>query len=248
MQWIQNNLGLIIVALSFGLSGLGWLFQKLKQAQEAKQRDRLRQQVRLEELRTGRVENPKTTTAASKPMSARDRIEEAARRRQLEQKTRVEAQKRDLEEQLRRRREAIEAQRQQTAPRPAQPRPPAPPPMQRPGQQQQPQRPAQRQPQRPVQRPPAQAQQRPAGERRRPASIPSTTSTQQTQAAQAAILQSLLDSERERAVAPRTRAPEPVASGLTPATILGADLRQAIILREILDRPIALRQAQDPGW
>lgn len=240
MQWIQNNLGLIIVALSFGLSGLGWLFQKLKQAQEAKQRDRLRQQVRLEELRTGRVENPKTTMTAAKPMSARDRIEEAARRRQLEQKTRVEAQKRDLEEQLRRRREAIEAQRQQTAPRPAQPRPPAPPPMQRPGQQQQPQR--------PVQRPPAQAQQRPAGERRRPASIPSTTSTQQAQAAQAAILQSLLDSERERAVAPRTRAPEPVASGLTPATILGADLRQAIILREILDRPIALRQAQDPGW
>lgn len=253
MQWIQNNLGIIIIALSFGISGLGWLLQKLKQAQDAKKADQLRQRARLEALRTGRMESPQASSTPSKPMSARDRIEEAARRRQLEQQARAEAQKRDLEEQLRRRREAIEAQKQ----RPAQGRPPPPPPIQRPGQQpqrpsQQPQRSAQ-QPQRPAQRPPQTARtpspmpQRQAGERRRPAPIATPTSAQQ---AQAAILQGMIDSERqrERIAPPLPPVASPGPTRKAPLSILGTDLRQAIVMREILDRPIALRQAQEPGW
>lgn len=239
LQWIQNNLGLLIVALSFGASGLGWLLQKLKQAQQAKRADQLRQRARLEALRTGRIESPQAQPAGPRPMTASERVAEATRRRQLEQQARIEAQKRDLEEQVRRRREAIEAQRQQSAQRagqrPSPPRPPAPPPAQRPGQRQG----------QPTARPtPKPAPQRPAGERRRPQPIQNPATAQQ---AQAAILQSLLETERER-VAPAPKGPAPAPGRPTPASILGSDLRQAIILREILDRPIALRSAQDSNW
>ena len=89
-QWVQSNFGIIIIAISFGVSGLGWLLQQLKQAQERKKADQLRQRARLEALRTGRIE----TTAASGqqqgrsvPVAAdtpRQRLEELAKRRQQE--------------------------------------------------------------------------------------------------------------------------------------------------------------------
>jgi hypothetical protein len=250
-QWIQSNFGIIILAISFGISGLGWLLKQLKEAQEKKRADQARQRARLEALRTGRIEGtPAPGTAAAGVRAAgrsadtpRKNLEELARRRQQEQQQRAATQRRELEEQLRRRREAIEAQRQrqqqqrQPAPsRPTQPTARAPQQVQRGG------RPAGGQPGRRPSPPPVEAPRR-AGERRPVAPLPTSRPIQQT------VIADVIEAQRVKeegvVVAPL---PLPSVHARKPVLARGIDLRQAVIMREIFDKPVSMRDPLDQGW
>ena len=254
-QWIQGNLGIIIIALSFGVSGLGWLLQQLKQAQEKKKADQLRQRARLESLRTGRSEAPVEAQAQQRPQAAagetpRQRLEDLAKRRQQEQRQRSADQRTQLEEQLRRRREAIDAQRQRQQEQRRrqlearrggqQPQSGTRQPQR---QQQQTQRSSSRQ--RPAQRPTAQPAQRP-GDRRR--SSPPPAPQRQARPTQEEVVPTVVESRRPRPSAP-VQAPTTTRGRPGIATALGSgfDLRQAVIMREILDKPIGLRGPADQG-
>jgi hypothetical protein len=241
LQWIQNNIQLLIPVLFFGFSGLGWLLKKLQEASEKKRVDEARKRARLEALRTGRIDGqqpapqPAGARPAARAEAPRKSLEDLARRRQEDVRQRTAAQRTELEEQLRRRREAIEAQRlrQQQQRQPAPPRVPA----QQPSRPQAP-RPASRQtvsPQQPARRP---------GERRPVSALPTMQPIQQT------VIADVIEAKREAEERPM-EAPLPVA-GLgprkVPITARGIDLRQAVIMREIFDRPVALRDPVDPGW
>lgn len=245
-QWIQGNLGIIIIALSFGVSGLGWLMQQLKQAQEKKKADQLRQKARLEALRTGRIEGQSGAGApAAAPAGAqqtpKQRLEELARRRAQEQRSRNVDQRLELEEQLRRRREAIDAQRQRQMEQRQQQR------QKQQGRAQQAQqrpggsRPAQ-QASRGRGRAPQAPEVRPAGpaERRRVAAPAPEVPVQQT------AIGDVIGSQRRQEGRP-LEAPIAIggASGrggsLAGGLAAGLDLRQAVIMREILEKPVGIR-------
>lgn len=255
-QWIQNNFGIIIIAVSFGISGLGWLLQQLKAAQEKKKADQARQKAKMEALRTGRVEAPQ---APPVPMAAqqrtpqrgaqqqqgtpRDRLEELARRRQQEQQQRAASKRQDLEEQLRRRREAIEAQRRRQQDQQQQ-RQQHQQPTQRPSQQAQ--RP-QQQAQRPQQRTQAQRPSTRQPQRDRPRPIPATRPADPTQApVQQTVITDVIEAKRRNEERP-VEAPIAVGGRRRAAalTARGIDIRQAILMREIFDRPIGFRQPGD---
>ncbi|MFI4883395.1 MAG: hypothetical protein ACIAQU_12510 [Phycisphaerales bacterium JB064] len=243
-QWIQNNLGIIIVALSFGVSGLGWLLQKLKEAHEKKQADELRKRARMEALRTGRFEGQPSAPGGQTPAPAqaetpRQRLEELAKRRQQEQAQRTAAQRHDLEEQLRRRREAIEAQRRQQQQGRTRQAPP-PPPRQAPAQRSP--KPAQRPQQRPqpVQQRPSQPARRP-GERRPAAPLPTMQPTERP--VQETVISDVIEAKRRQEAQP-IEAPLPVGGVRRSGSLvaMGIDLRQAVIMREIFDKPVGMRQ------
>ncbi|NRA56975.1 MAG: hypothetical protein HRU13_02495 [Phycisphaerales bacterium] len=257
-QWIQNNIPLIIVIVSFGASGVGWLLQQLKQAQEKKKADQLRQRARLESLRTGRSEpsaeiQTQQTRQGPQPVAAdtpRQRLEELAKRRQQEQRQRTVDQRSQLEEQLRRRREAIDAQRQRQqeqrrrqleAKRTGRQQPQTG--GRQPQRQQQAQRPSSRQ--RPAQRPAPQPAQRPADRRR---SAPPSSPQRQARHTPEPVVAPAVESRRPRSSTP---SPAPTTTharpGIAAALGSGFDLRQAVIMREILDKPIGLRGPTDPG-
>lgn len=243
-QWIQNNLGIIIIALSFGVSGIGWLLQQLKEAREKKQAEELRKRARMEALRTGRFEGQAPGTAQAPPTTSpapvqaetpRQRLEELAKRRQQEQAQRTAAQRRELEEQLRRRREAIDAQKrqQQSARRPA----PPPQAQQRPAQPQRGQRPQPR-PGQPAQQRPSQPARRP-GERRPIAPIPAPPTERPVQET---VITDMIERQRRAEDRP-IEAPIPVGGsrGSAPLLAMGIDLRKAVIMREIFDKPVGMR-------
>ncbi|MEQ8317466.1 MAG: hypothetical protein RIE77_07755 [Phycisphaerales bacterium] len=240
-QWIQNNFGIIIIALSFGISGLGWLLQQLKSAQEKKQADSARQKAKLEALRTGRVETPQPqpVPGATQPRvpqqeTPRERLEELARRRQQEQQQRAASKRQDLEEQLRRRREAIEAQRRRQ--------------QEQQQQRQQRSRPQPQQPQRSQQqRTPAQRPSNRGAQRDRPRPIPATRPADPTQApVQQTVITDVIAAKRRAENRP---VEAPIAVGgrnrSAPLTARGIDLKQAIIMREIFDRPVGFRTPGD---
>lgn len=243
LQWIQNNIQILIPVIFFGVSGLGWVLKQLKEAQDKKQADQARQRARLEALRTGRIETPPTARSrgqarpTAQAETPRQRLEDLARRRQQEQQQKAVAQRSELEEQLRRRREAIDAQRQrqqqqrQPAP-PPRPRTPAPKPAQRPAPQ-----PAQRKEVRPTPTP------RRPGERRPVSPLPTMQPVQQT------VITDMIEAERIREEVPKA-APIGVGGGRrsVPLTAKGIDLRQAVIMREIFDRPVGLRGPNDANW
>lgn len=266
LQWIQQNLGIIIIALSFGVSGLGWLFQQLKQAQEKKKAEQLRQRARLEALRTGRVEGQAggadqrgSTAASPQAEKPRQRLEELARRRQQEQQQRSGQQRTQLEEQLRRRREAIEAQRQRqqeqrqrqvearrssqrpqtsqsTQGRPAQGRSGQGQPQQRPTARQRPDQARTTQPQA------SQPARRPA-DRRAKAAPPTDVPIQQS------VITDVIEAQRRGEDVP-VQAPIVTGRRRGLGTGLGAglDLRQAVMMREILEKPIGLRPPSDENF
>jgi len=256
LQWIQQNLGIIIIALSFGVSGLGWLLQQLKQAQEKKKAEQLRQRARLEALRTGRIESQSANTGQQSPAGSagqaqappRQRLEDMARRRQQAQQQRSAEQRTQLEEQLRRRREAIEAQRKRQQeqrqrqlearrnkpqPQPKQGRPPQ--------RQASKQRPDQRRSPQPQSAQPAR---RPA-ERRAPATPPSPTEVPIQQTVITDVIEAKRKAEAIPVQAPIVQRRRP---GIAPALGFGFDLRQAIIMREILDKPIGMRGPADESF
>lgn len=249
LQWIQNNIQILIPIVFFGVSGLGWFLKKLQEAKEKKQAEEFRKRARLEALRTGRIDgqqqSPQPSGSRVAPVAQTDtprqRLEDLARRRQQGQQQRTATQRTELEEQLRRRREAIDAQRQ----RQQQQRQPA-------------QRSAQRQTQQPAQRPKQQPAQRPqqrtaakptpqprrTGERRPVAPLPTMQPVQET------VISDVIAAKRAEEARP-VEAPLPVG-GLghrsAPITARGFDVRQALIMREILDKPVGLREPRDPGW
>ncbi|UYV13048.1 MAG: hypothetical protein NCW75_01890 [Phycisphaera sp.] len=254
LQWIQNNIQLLIPIVFFGVSGLGWFLKKLQEAKEKKQAEEFRKRARLEALRTGRIDGQQQSSqpAASQVQPAaqaetpRQRLEDLARRRQQGQQQRTAAQRTELEEQLRRRREAIDAQRQRQQQRqPSQVRSPA----QRPGQrtsQQASQQPMQQPPQRPAQRTAMKPtpQPRRTGERRQVAPLPTMQPVQET------VIADVIAAKRAEEARP-VEAPLPVAGvgrRSAPITARGIDVRQALIMREILDRPVGMRDPFESGW
>ncbi len=247
-QWVQNNFGIIIIAVSFGISGLGWLVQQLKAAQEKKQADQARQKAKMEALRTGRVEAPQAPPlpaaaqqraqqqgAQQQQGTPRDRLEELARRRQQEQQQRAASKRQDLEEQLRRRREAIEAQRRRQQDQ------------QQRQQRQQPAQRSQQQAQQPQQRSQAQRPSTRQPQRDRPRPIPATRPAERAQPpVQQAIITDVIEAKRRDQGRP---VEAPIAVGgrrrAMPLTARGIDIRQAILMREIFDRPVGFRQPGD---
>lgn len=243
-QWIQNNIQILIPIVFFGVSGLGWFLKKLQEAKEKKQADEFRKRARLEALRTGRIDSqqhaPQPAASRVQPATQaetpRQRLEDLARRRQQGQQQRTATQRTELEEQLRRRREAIDAQRQRQ-----QQRTPA---------QRSAQKPAQRPTQQPTQRPQQRTAAKPSpqprrtGERRPVAPLPTMQPVQET------VISDVIAAKRAEEASP-VEAPLPVG-GLghrsSPITARGFDVRQALIMREILDKPIGLREPRDPGW
>lgn len=249
-QWIQNNIQILFPIVFFGLSGLGWVLKKAQEHKENKRVEDARKRARLEALRTGRIDGQQRAPGASKsPVrpspqaeTPRQRLEDLARRRQQGQQQRTATQRTELEEQLRRRREAIDAQRKRQQQRqPAQARTPA---QQRSGQQpsqrqaQQPKQPTQRTAVSPAQQP------RRTGERRPVAPLPTMQPVQQS------VITDVIAAKRAEEEKPM-EAPIPVAGvgrRSAPITARGIDVRQALIMREILDRPVGLREPRDPGW
>lgn len=245
-QWIQSNFGIIIIAVSFGISGLGWLFQQLKQAHEKKQAEQARQRAKLEGLRTGRVEAPATSGGSgSRPtggglaggveQAPRKRLEDLARRRQEEQQQRSSAKRDELEAQLRRRREAIEAQRRRQQEMQQQQRHPA---SQRQQGTQQPGRP-QRQ---------GSPAMRPEDRRGQPARQPPAKRTVEPTRApvQQSVITDVIAAQGRQEDRP---VQAPIAVGRTrrasPLTAGGFDLKQAVVMREIFDRPVGMRPPGD---
>lgn len=123
LNWIQQNLPLLIVLLSFGASGLGWVFKQAEEARKRKAADQARERARLEALRTGTFQSraPTVQQASSggaaertpRVLTPRERIEELSRRRQQGEASQRDRRRQELEAQLQRRREAAEAQRRQ---------------------------------------------------------------------------------------------------------------------------------------
>ncbi len=105
MNWLLNNAQILIFLVIIGSSVFGWVFKQLKEQAELKRIENERQRRKLEELRTGRVDEPdrpipaqtrvptprtssQTTpqpTQASRTSSAgQTRLEEIAARRQAQ--------------------------------------------------------------------------------------------------------------------------------------------------------------------
>lgn len=67
---------------------------------------------------------------------------------------------------------------------------------------------------------------------------------------QQTVIEDVIEAKRAREDRP-LEAPIPVAGvgrRSAPITARGIDLRQAVIMREIFDRPVAMRDPIDPGW
>jgi|GEM_PF-7091759 len=245
-QWIQNNLPIILIAVSFGASGVGWLFKKMQEAKENKRVEDARKRARLEALRTGRIDgqqqSPQASSTLARPSpqaeTPRQRLEDLARRRQQGQQQRAPTRRTELEEQLRRRREAIDAQRQRQQ---QQRSSPARSPAQRSSQQQSPrqaQQPAQRTAVKPTPQP------RRTGERRPVAPLPTV------QPVQEAVIADVVAAKRREEEGP-SEAPIAVSGAgrrSVPIVAGGIDLRKAVIMREILDQPVGMRDPRGPGW
>lgn len=245
-QWIQNNLPIILIAVSFGISGIGWLFKKMQEAKEAKRVEDARKRARLEALRTGRIDVQSPAVPASRAgvrpaphaQTPRQRLEDLARRRQQVQQPqeRPPTQRTELEEQLRRRREAIDAQRQrQRQPSPARPA------GQRPGPRPA-QRPAAPPPQRTAVKPTPQP--RRSGERLPISPLPTMQPVHET------VIDDVISAKRAQEDRPMQAPIAVPGAGRRSVPILagGLDLRKAVIMREILDQPVGLRDPRGPVW
>lgn len=249
MQWAQ----VIIVLIFLGFSGVAWVVRKLAEQKQIADAQRRRERAREEYLRTGRGGEPapeetgSTFAGAPDTSDAQARLRELAQRRQAQLKALREKQGSGtatpapsaqlpgapIRTELWPGGPVIEIGPRQ-APTPAMP---APRPVARP------------QPPEPRRTAPPQAKPRP---QQRPAT--STAAQARAKVAQviATTTQSAGEVERTETSARRAKAARPQAAssiGAAGPLVAGQiDWRQAIILSEILAKPVGLRdQTQQPG-
>lgn len=224
-QFLQGiNLQIVLIVLFFGFSALTWVVRKLKEQAEIRRRQQILERQKFEALRTGRIETGPAPVASGAQAPERRLAEMAARR-------------------------AEQMRQGGLVPSPTQTRPLPPRTPQAP---RQPQRAATRAPMpRPVGATPSSAP-RPVARAPLPGQAKSTAQRRQEMLeARRRALEARARAEQPeprptpRAVVQppvRVRTPDPVAPAPTIRPHLDhASLRRAMVLKEILDPPIALR-------
>lgn len=246
MQYITNNLNLLFIVAVVGFSVVSWVVRKLQEQSAIRRQQQLRERMRLEALRTGRI----PTEADPAPTPEQRLAELAARRAEMIRRgtpppvqTRANAPRPPQVPQR-----SVPARQVPTGPRPSgqrpvpqarvpqPPRPPAQRPVQRPGPRPVPRAPSPNQPLSPAQRRQEmiEARRRAAEAKARSQSKPKRAPAPRPQPKHDAPLQ----------VTPIAEI-DPFAAGKAKIRISRSKLREAIVLREILDAPIALRREEN---
>lgn len=244
MQYITNNINLLFVVAVVGFSVLSWVVRKLKEQAMLRQQQQLRERMRLEALRTGRSPAEPQPQAAPQPSPEQRLAELAARRAELVRQSRPPVQTRA------------------NAPRPPQTTQRQAPAGAAPSATRSPvlRAPPQRTPQ-PVQRQAPQPVQRPVARPARPIqpASPAQRRQEMLEARRRALESRARPQPPQAPPPPPTRGPgsiadakvkaiadiDPFAAGTAKLKISRARLREAIVLREILDAPIALRRENE---
>ncbi len=239
MNWLMNNIQILIFLLIIGSSVFGWVMKQLREQAELKRIENERHRRKREELRTGQVQDepgavpvltrtPARVAPAQPTAAGRTRLEEIALKRQAQ-----------IAELRRRRAEQLARAKQSSQGRTASP----------PTQRQAPQQ-AQRQTQAQTR---AQAPRQTSRQTQQP--IPIQRQAQQPSrrrraapAAKQTLEQRMLTRpEADEHLASRFgahtvpgRAPRPKATGIR-AALVGGRLREAIVLAEIISPPVSMR-------
>ncbi|MFG0286510.1 MAG: hypothetical protein ACF8R7_19010 [Phycisphaerales bacterium JB039] len=230
LQFLANNLQLLFFIAVAIIPAIGAVVRWAEKQREERRRMAEMERRRLEALRTGRVEILQTTMQAPQttmPAPATARQEEAVRRQ------------REMQERMRQRLEQQRRQQQATArprPAPTTQRPGPAPTTQRPG-------PARQRPAPPARRPaaPRPAGRQPGAERERKRQAPPEIAPQTLIETPTLVSTQEIGVRRAEPPAARARVVPRVGPGMTVQ-----QLREAIVLRELLDRPLALRE-RGPG-